>query len=184
MNALNGGDGFELLEIDSSAFSSAQSLIYKYAIFDTGTYTSPEIEFVIGQGAEAETLRTEVHSVEIRTTLSDSVATIQPNKANRAPEFSLLDEIEEKGRWGLPILILLALIASLWWWRKKKRSQAAGEVGVPEIVLPPHEIAVKELIALRDKKYPERGLLKEFFSEFSEIIRRYIENRYGFRRWR
>jgi len=39
---------------------------------------------------------------------------------------------------------------------------------------------VSELIALRDKNYPERGLLKEFFSEFSEILRRYIENRYGF----
>ncbi|MBU1636414.1 hypothetical protein KKC97_01975 [bacterium] len=175
-----GGEGFELLEIDSSSFALKQNLIFKYAIFDTGKYDSPELEFVLGQGADAETLRTEVHQAEIRSTLADTISTIQANKGNWEPAFSLWDEVVEKARWVVPVLVLIGLAVGLWWWIKRRRALKDGTYAEPEIILPAHEIAVTQLIALRDKKYPERGMLKEFFSEFSEIIRRYIENRYGF----
>lgn len=174
------GDGFELLTIDSSAFALNQNLVFKYAIFDTGTYYSPEIEFVLGQGADAETLLTESYPVKIHSVLPDSASSILPNKGNREPKFSLMDEIEEKASWGIPILLILGVLAAVWWGIRRRRRRQVGGYVAPEIMLPAHEIAVSQLIALRDKKYPERGMLKEFFSEFSEIVRRYIENRYGF----
>jgi hypothetical protein len=174
------GDGFELLDIDSSTYSQDNILRFHYAVYDTGSYQSPELSFVIGQGANAETLSTESHQVRIYSVLPDTASAIRANKPNREPKFSLLDEVIEKGKWTLPLLLLAGAIYGVWWWIKRRKKAAGGLQEIPKIILPAHQIAVTELIALRDKKYPERGMLKEFYSEFSGIIRRYVENRYGF----
>jgi hypothetical protein len=179
-SVIPGGDGFELLDVDSSTFAQDNILRFHYAIYDTGVFHSPELAFAVGQGANAETLRTESHQVRIYSVLPDTASVIRANKPNREPEFSLLDELIEKGKWIVPLLLLAGIVYGLWWWMKRRRKAAGGLQEIPKIVLPAHQIAVTELIALRDKKYPERGMLKEFYSEFSEIIRRYIENRYGF----
>ena len=43
---------------------------------------------------------------------------------------------------------------------------------------PPHEIAVEALDRLRDSDLLEKGKIKAYYTEISEIIRRYIEGRY------
>ncbi len=80
-------------------------------------------------------------------------------------------------RWIVVVLALVALV--IWIWQRffNKKPQQAAFV---ENLLPPHEEAVRNLILLRDQKYPERGMLKEFFSEYSQVLRRYIERRYEF----
>jgi hypothetical protein len=179
-STIRDSDGFELLTIDSSTYTQDNILRFRYAIFDTGLYYSPELSFVIGQGAAAETLSTESHQIRIYSVLPDTASTIRANKANREPEFSLMDELLEQAQWIVPVLLLAGAAYGLWWWRRRRKRASDGMIDIPIIILPAHQIAVSELIALRDKKYPERGMLKEFYSEFSEIIRRYIENRYGF----
>ena len=174
------GEGFELLSVDSSSFARDNILRFRYAVYDTGVFHGPELSFIVGQGADAETLSTKSHQVRIYSVLPDTASTIRANKANREPKFSLRDEVVAQSKWILPVLLLLGAASVLWWWMRKRKRAAEGLSDIPIVILPPHQIAVTELIALRDKKYPERGMLKEFYSEFSEIMRRYIENRYGF----
>jgi len=77
--------------------------------------------------------------------------------------------------------IVLALAAAVFliyrYWKKKRRQK-------PEVIFEPpprpaHIIALEELANLREKKLWQRGLIKPYYSELTEIIRRYFEHRYG-----
>jgi hypothetical protein len=46
-------------------------------------------------------------------------------------------------------------------------------------VLPPHELAYRQLQEIIDERLIERGELKLFFSKISDVLRSYIENRFG-----
>lgn len=69
---------------------------------------------------------------------------------------------------GLVALALLAL-----WWRRRHR---------PAWVAPPipaHELAYAELRELVAANLLEQGLVKEFYQAVSDILRRYLERRFG-----
>ena len=67
------------------------------------------------------------------------------------------------------LLFVLGLV--LWLGRKK---------GVrPIVVLPPHEIAQRELAQLMSLGLLEKGEVKEFYYRLTLILRRYIEGRFG-----
>ncbi len=63
------------------------------------------------------------------------------------------------------------------WWKKRKR-KLAGEVYVPP-PRPAHLIALEALGDLKAKKLWQQGLVKEYYSELTEIFRRYFEQRYN-----
>jgi 5'-deoxynucleotidase YfbR-like HD superfamily hydrolase len=47
------------------------------------------------------------------------------------------------------------------------------------VQLPAHEIAYRELERLIADDLPGKGRIKEFYQRISDILRRYIENRFG-----
>ena len=82
--------------------------------------------------------------------------------------------------WTWAALGALLILLGVWVYRRYFRKQTVEELAAPIVLLPPDEQAVRELIALRDKKYPARGMLREFFSEYTHIMREYLERRYEF----
>jgi hypothetical protein len=82
----------------------------------------------------------------------------------------------------LPYLIALAVLAltagAYYYWRKKrKQREEAVVLAKPEI--PPHQRALYELRELEDKKLWQQGKVKEYYSEATEIVRRFFEGRWG-----
>jgi len=75
------------------------------------------------------------------------------------------------------ILLLAALAAGYYYWRKR-RTQKAAE---PETPLLPHEIAYRDMERLLAEKLIERGESKLFYLRLSNILRHYIEDRFGLR---
>ena len=79
--------------------------------------------------------------------------------------------------------VLLLLLAAGYfgykYWKKRRARKGNTEEGsaVPE--RPAHMIALEQLAKLKEKKLWQRGLVKEFYSEITEIFRRYMENRYS-----
>lgn len=74
------------------------------------------------------------------------------------------------------ILLLLTTAAFLWlfFWRKKKT----------RVVLPAklaHEVAYERLRILEEKDFIRFGKFKEYYSEISDIARRYLEDRFFLR---
>jgi hypothetical protein len=77
---------------------------------------------------------------------------------------------------GIVVAILLAIYFAWYYWKKKKLKQPLFEF--EEIKRPAHEVALESLRRLDGEKLWQRGFVKQFHSEVTEIIRRYIEGRY------
>ena len=81
--------------------------------------------------------------------------------------------------WILAALaVILIVIAGIWYVRKRKKKEPVFRIK-PKAVLPPHERALHELEKLRVKKLWQNGQVKEYHSELTEILRRYIEDRFA-----
>lgn len=74
---------------------------------------------------------------------------------------------------GLGITALLAAVFLYF-----RRLRTAGR-GRPEPVLAAHELAYRQLEGILGEKLIERGEIKLFFSKISDVLRVYIENRFG-----
>ena len=70
-----------------------------------------------------------------------------------------------------------AAIAVGTWFFLRKRRQAGDDLAVT--VLPAHELAFRQLREILDSGLVERGEIKIFFSKVSDVLRCYIENRFG-----
>ncbi len=77
------------------------------------------------------------------------------------------------------ILLVSALAYFVYRYWKKRQAQKTGQVYVPP-PRPAHIIALEELAVLKEKKLWQQGLIKEYYSEGTEIIRRYFEHRFRF----
>jgi hypothetical protein len=82
----------------------------------------------------------------------------------------------------LPYLIALIVLAALaggyyYYWRKNKlKKDILADV---KVVIPPHREALTALRVLEEKKLWQQGLVKEYYSEVTEIIRRFFERRWN-----
>jgi hypothetical protein len=82
----------------------------------------------------------------------------------------------------LPYLIALIVIAALaggfyYYWRKKKQKQDL--LANIKVIIPPHREALTALRVLEEKKLWQQGLVKQYYSEITEIIRHFFERRWG-----
>jgi hypothetical protein len=78
------------------------------------------------------------------------------------------------------ILFTLFLICVIGYFVQKMRNRKPGEVedkNVPK--LPPHELAIKELREIREQKLWQQGRNKEYYTEVTDTLRRYISAQYG-----
>ena len=82
----------------------------------------------------------------------------------------------------LPYLIALVIIAALaggfyYYWRKKKQKEDL--LANIKVIIPPHREALSALRVLEEKKLWQQGLVKQYYSEVTEIIRHFFERRWG-----
>jgi hypothetical protein len=75
-------------------------------------------------------------------------------------------------------VLLLGAIVYMGYTFYKKHKEKGYFLQPPEPPRPAHEVALESLEALLQKELIEQGEIKQFYSEISEIVRRYIENRF------
>ena len=76
--------------------------------------------------------------------------------------------------WVVGALLLLAVLAGAAWWLRRRRMRQME----PRVV-PPHEAALNALDALLDEDLLASGDFKSFYMRLSDIVRHYIEDRFG-----
>ena len=111
------------------------------------------------------------------------VHTIQVN-----PQAEIKD-VKDPVKVPLPWLLILLwfVIASavlgtallLWLWFKKNKEKKV--VAPPKIILPAHVEALNALNELEKKQLWQKGMVKEYHSEITEIIRAYFERKFDLR---
>ena len=82
----------------------------------------------------------------------------------------------------LPYLIALIVLSALaggfyYYWRKKKQKQDL--LANIKVIIPPHREALAALRRLEEKKLWQQGLVKQYYSEVTEIIRYFFERRWS-----
>ncbi len=79
----------------------------------------------------------------------------------------------------IALIVIVLLIVGIYVYKRIKNHKPI--ISLPKKPkIPPHIIAKKNLDLLSDKKLWQNGFVKEFYSELTEIIRSYMEDRFKF----
>jgi hypothetical protein len=159
----------ESYKIDTLKKKNKYNLIKKYGLtqFDSGAYTIPKQKIIIGDKTFfTDSLKIEVHNIEVDTTqgLYDVKPIIAVKKSG--------------GNWWKYLLIALLIIGAvtflLYWfiWRKKPLTEKEKIA-----LLPPYDRAKLALKQLDESPYLENENLKDYYSELTFIIRKYLDEK-------
>ncbi|MDL2320640.1 hypothetical protein LJC45_05870 [Alistipes sp. OttesenSCG-928-B03] len=149
---------------------------YRLTTFDEGVHTIGGVPVLYVDKNITDTLYVrdsmvlQVGTFEIDT-LTQTIEDIKPtmNAPLRFGEFSgyLL--------WGL---LALVLIAALVWWIIRRRKNLTF-LGKPKPVEPPHVVAIRALEMLHNQKLWQNNKHKQYYTRLTDILREYLEGRYG-----
>jgi hypothetical protein len=168
-------------KIDSSFSADKKTLTlhqnFLITSFDSGFYAIPPIRFFYRElpdtavrFAQSETLLLSVHTLAVDTT-----KIIKPIKGPLSVPLTFREILP----WLiLAVLGILVILAVLYYLKKRKKAEPVFQIR-SRIQPPPHEIALSELEKLRVKKLWQIGRTKEYHSELTDILRKYMEDRFS-----
>jgi len=161
----------EVLEsypIDTIRKGAIYELIKKYGLtqFDSGRYVIPRLPVVINnKTVQTDSIALEVNNIKVDT-LKQKMYDIKPVATNASNYDVWIYFI-------LTLLVLGGIGYGIWWYLKKRNKQPVK--AEPLILTTPIERATTELQNLEKKELLQRGAIKEYYSELSDIARTYIE---------
>jgi hypothetical protein len=144
------------------------------SVYDVGEFEIPPltISYTDLQGQQRE----------IRSQAIDiTVNSVKPSEAEDIKDIK--PPVEMRGTrnvylWvGVALLCIFAALILIFLWRRKRAVRKIGEeeLGPPR---PAYEIAYEELERVENLNLIDRGFFKLYYTELSEILRRYIGQRY------
>jgi hypothetical protein len=160
----------ESYAVDTTKNKDKFSLIKKYGLtqFDSGAYTIPRQKIIVGDKTFfTDSLKVAVNTIEVDTS-KQGLYDIKP-----------IIEVNKRGsNWWKYLLIALLIIgviaAALWWfiWRQKPLTEAEKIA-----LLPPYDRAKLALQKLDESHYLKHEQLKDYYSELTLIIRKYLDEK-------
>ena len=148
---------------------------YDYLItaFDSAVYLLPPFQVISG----ADTAYSTELALKVSTLPVDTASgQFYDIKGIRTPSFVLMDYLP-----GilliLAIIALVALVGFIVYRIINKKSLVTFKKEEPYI--PPHIRAIRKLDAIKGEKLWQSGKVKEYHSEITDTLRKYIEERYG-----
>ncbi len=151
-----------------------QNLLF-YA-FDSAAMVIPPFKFAVSGRDTVETQTLALKCENPFEEVPDDPQTLQDLKPVIDPEFVIWDYIW----WMVWVLLAVAVIAAAWFgYQYYLHHRSNRPVELPkEKPLPPHVVALSALEALDGRKLWQEGRYKEYYTDLTDILRRYIEGRY------
>ncbi|MEO0136408.1 MAG: hypothetical protein ABIL40_07205 [candidate division WOR-3 bacterium] len=155
--------------VQEKGFAKHNYLI-KAAAFATGDLKFPPLKFIFKDGTKIDTVQTD--SVEIK------VASVLPQEMKDINDIKEMIEFPSY----LPVIILLIVVAAglstflgLRFYRRWRQQKSVAERKIPC-----WERALNALDGLVKEDLLNKGLIKKFYYTLTEIIKRYLEERFHF----
>lgn len=156
---------------------SLQTLNRTYTItsFEAGLHMIPGFTFKTKDGE----LKTEALPLEVSAVQVDTTKAIFDIKQPLAVSYSFFDWLRDNWYWLAGAVVMLGLLVYLVYYLKKRK------VIVPEVQqpkkpeLPLHVETLNKLNSLKERKIWELDRVKEYHVELTDILREYLEKRYG-----
>ncbi len=148
-------------------------LAYDYTIqaFDPGTVTLPPFRYAIGD----DTLSSDVVTLKVVEVDLDTLTDINPMESVVSVPTRWYDIIPNWWIWVFVALAAIGLIACAVLLLRRKK----GIMSKPVKITPPYDLAVMRLNDLQAKKLQQSGREKEYYTELTEILRQYLDGRFG-----
>lgn len=176
--------GVELLgdfRIDTVKKTRDYTLIETKALitsFDSGSYMLPPIVLYLSRnGVPTDTLRLTEIPLEVTTVPIDTTTF---EMYDLRPQFRYPVTFGEVVPWVLGTLALAAIVFFIWKILKNRKRTGDSHVK-PKPGDPPHIVALKDLERIRREELWQKGRQKQFYTEVTEALRKYIEDRFGIR---
>ena len=153
--------------IDTIKHGDRYELIKKYGVtqFDSGKYVIPSLKVLINNKAFAtDSLLVEVSNVQVDT--------LRQKLFDIKPIVEVPYQLSYFWQYVLIILLILGIGALIYWLIKKYQKKKVEEV---EELKSPIERATILLKTLEKKELWQKGAVKEYYSELTDIARNYIE---------
>ena len=144
--------------------------------FDSGMYTLPPIYFIDG----GETIASNRPVLKVLPVAVDSMITVHDYADVVDIKRHFLDYLPDwLSDYGIWILLALAIIGGaafvyFKWLRKGKLPLMPVKKPVP-----PYQLAMQQLQTLHDEHLCEKGEEKEFYTRLTDILRTYLDARFG-----
>lgn len=160
----------ENYKTDTLIEKSNIALIKQYGLtqFDSGTYTIPQQKILYGNKTLlSDSIEINVLSIKVDTT-KQKLYDIKPILQVKKP--SLKKTILN---WFLILIALTAIISiAFYYWRKRELKTKNTSLS-----LPPYELAKLALSKLNEEKAFENDEVKEFYSDLTLILRKYLNDK-------
>ena len=161
-------------EADTSKADKDKIIIrqnYLITSFDSGSYVIPPFKFqLIDQDYLTNSLTLNVDNIPINE--DEDIKDIKPLYE---PPFD----------WFIIVMIWLILLAlaligvGIYFYILKRRNKPIPLFGKQEVILPPHEIALRKLTAIKEEKIWQKGLDKLYYTQLTDVLREYFVQRFN-----
>jgi hypothetical protein len=145
--------------------------------FDSGYFALPPFTFIYKPEGSEEYLvaETEALLINVQTVPVDMNEDIKDIK----PTIDVPLSFAELWPWLLGgLLLILFILGLIYYLRQRKRNEPIIPVR-KKPQLPPHQVALDELDKLRAKKLWQSGRIKEYHTELTDIVRKYISGKFN-----
>lgn len=144
--------------------------------FDSGLYTLPPYVYVAGN----ETLSTSPLALKVLPVEVDTLQTIHDYAGISDPATKIWDYLPDfivDYWWIYFVVALIVMLVGIWlaFFKGKKGVSLAPK----QKPIPPYELALQQLEKLKTEKLCENGLEKEYYTRLTEILRNYLDSRFG-----
>jgi hypothetical protein len=140
------------------------------ALFRTGEFEFPPIPIFLETGGKRTQAATQPVNISIESVITEKDPALKDLKKQA--------EIEDPFPWrtaSILAIVFLLLLAGLALWLRRRRRRARPIPPASQPLLSPLELAEAELRDLLTRGLIEKGFMKSFYVELSEIVKRVLE---------
>ena len=164
----------DTLKVENETF---RKLVQTYLItcFDSGEYRLPPFRFITEVDGRLDSVATsevvlKVHSMAIDTSRGPTDI--------KMPYGAPLT-LKEVTPYLLGIILIGSLLFLILYSVKRKKKKMPLFARPPKPKEPAHVIALRELDRIKDEKLWQKDKIKEYYSQVTDVLRSYIEERFG-----
>ena len=163
--------------IDTTAIKGSDLMQYRQYVtitsFDTGFHSIPAINFNYRKAGDTARYSSYTDSLmmQVGTVAVDTTLAIKDIKAPMKQSITFRELLPYV--FGMAGLIAIIALVIYYFWRRSQNKPLLPKIVKP--ALPPWQTAINELDELSGRKHWQEGRIKQYYSELSEILRRYLE---------
>ena len=143
--------------------------------FDTGTIIFPKLPFRTGSGNDTTIIFSDSVQMQYASVPVDTTKSIKDIKGIMAAPLT----VGEIMPWILGVMIVGAFAIIVYTFYLRRKTKKPLVIFKPKPEIPAHVLALEALNHLKDEAIWKKGRFKAYYTGLTDILRNYLEKRYG-----